>query len=92
MVQHAQNLPGNLPTSVRELVEGQVDAIDVTTPALPGEELKIQHGLGRIPKGYIILKKTYHAMNDGESGTAWDRDFLYLKFSLDSRAITIGVF
>ena len=94
MAQHAAAplAKESLLQTVRELVQGQTDVLDVTTPSVPGTELKIPHGLGRTPKGYMIIAKPYKDLNHGKGDTTWTATHLYLKFSLDNTALMIGVF
>jgi hypothetical protein len=42
-----------------------------------GQELQIQHNLGVIPSGKLILKSTGYQVRDGD--TAWTSDYIYLK-------------
>jgi len=42
-----------------------------------GQELPIQHNLGVIPTGRLILKASGYQVRDGD--TAWTSDYIYLK-------------
>ncbi|MCC6798319.1 MAG: tail fiber protein [Candidatus Hydrogenedentes bacterium] len=42
--------------SVRELCFFQPAFVPLTTPAVVGEELKVAHGLGRVPIGWAVVK------------------------------------
>ena len=86
--------PVNTDATLRSLVSGQADFIDLTTPSSAGEEVGVAHGLGRVPKGFAVVKSTYTgtAMDAGDSGTAWTATTIYLKFSRTSAAVTIAVF
>jgi len=42
-----------------------------------GQELPIQHNLGVIPTGKLILKSTGYQVRDGDS--AWTSEYVYLK-------------
>ncbi|MCC6156125.1 MAG: tail fiber protein [Candidatus Hydrogenedentes bacterium] len=42
--------------SVRELCFFQPAFVPLTTPAVVGEELKVAHGLGRVPIGWMVVK------------------------------------
>ena len=82
-------------TTVRALVSGQPDFIEITTPSSAGVELEVAHGLGRVPKGYVVVNRAYTgtAFDHGRSTTtAWTRDKLYLMFSITSITLTIAVF
>lgn len=94
MSQHAKEYPGRSEQTIRELVAGQLDTFDITTPATAGLELKIVHGLGRVPNGYIIVQRPYTgtATDHGMGATAWTKDFLYLKFEATSAALTLAVY
>lgn len=91
-MRHATYNPANMAMTARLLTEGQPDFIEVTTPATPGNELAILHGLARTPKGYVIVDAPYQHMVVGRGTTAWTSRYIYLKFSLASTDITIGVF
>ena len=94
MGRHTAFILGREEQTQRDLVDSQPVFIDITTPAAPGDEMKIEHSLGRIPKGYVIVKRPLgllaHGHNDGD--TEWDEHFIYLKFSLTNLALTIAVF
>jgi hypothetical protein len=53
-----------------------------------GQELPIQHNLGVIPTGKLILKSTGYQVRDGD--TAWTSDYIYLK-NEGSNAVTLTV-
>lgn len=99
MAQHAPHLPMNPATTLQQLVEGQPDFIEITTPATAGTELAIQHGLGRVPKGFEVVKRPFIAnpaigeglFQAGVGDTTWTKEFLYLKFSRTSVNVTISV-
>lgn len=84
----------NLPATIRALVSGQPDFIEITTPSSAGVELAVDHGLGRIPKGYVVVKRTYtgSAYDHGASATAWTTTRIYLQFSVTNIPLTIAVF
>lgn len=86
--------PANLEATVKALISGQIDFIEITTPSSAGVELEVTHGLGRIPRGFVVVKRTYTgtAFDCGDSGTTWTTSTIYLKFSVTSIALTIAVF
>ena len=86
--------PVHTDATLRALVSGQPDFIDITTPSTAGEEIGVPHGMGRVPKGFAVVKSTYTgtAMDAGDSGTTWTTTTIYLKFSQTSVAVTIAVF
>lgn len=85
---------GNVETDVRTLWNHMPCYVTLTTPAQPGQELAIPHGLGRVPNGWCVIKGdpgtwTSHSLaND----TAWNNKYLYVKFAEPSRVITIAIF
>ena len=91
-MRHTKYNPAATDRTIRELADGQPDFIEITTPTTPGDELRILHGLGRIPKGYDIVKAPYQALNHGYGTTAWTTRALYLRFSLASTDLTISVY
>ena len=84
----------NVPATIRALVSGQMDFIEITTPSSAGVELEVKHGLNRRPNGFFVVKRTYTgtAFDCGDSGTAWTDTTIYLKFSITSITLTIAVF
>ena len=86
--------PANLTSNLRQLFEGQLTTIEVTTPLITGNLARIQHDLGRIPNGYIIVKGPYMSYAHGWnlSDTGWDSTYMYLRFSLSNTPLTIAVF
>lgn len=68
-MQHAQYNPANLQENLRILIEGQADFIDITTPSVSLQEMKIGHGLGRMPKGYSLVKGDLLSGATGSGGT-----------------------
>ena len=53
-----------------------------------GQELQIQHNLGVIPTGRLILKSTGYQVRDGDA--AWTSDYIYLK-NEGSAAVSLTV-
>ena len=92
MSRHAKMNPARPIVTTRQLVEGQPDIVEITTPSIPGIEAAIAHSLGRMPKGYIIVKGPYSVFNHGESGRDWTPNYLYLKFSITDETVTIAIF
>lgn len=85
MSQHAKWHPDNIPQSVKELVTGQPVFIDITTASVAAQEMEIPHGLGRIPKGFNLVKFPYNLGVYGAGPTAWTDKYIYLRF-LDTSA------
>ena len=94
MGQFATLIPGQEEETVRELVHGQALMLPITTPAVPGDELKIEHNLGRIPNGYTLMTRPFQTFQHGHdsSDTDWDAQFMYLRFSIVDTDLTIAVF
>lgn len=94
------NLP-NDPAQALALLEAiQPVFVDITTAddSSTGGETQVQHDLGRIPNGYVIVKQPpglafTHGI-DADT-TAADEHFLYIEFSgliSNSLAMTLMVF
>lgn len=94
MGQFATLLPGQEEETLRSLVLGQALMLSITTPAIPGEELKIQHNLGRVPHGYTLMTRPFMTFQHGHdsSDTDWDAQFMYLRFSIIDTDLRIAVF
>lgn len=95
MSRFAKFFLGNQLLTLRQLIAGQPDFIDITTPSVAGDELEVAHGLNRIPIGYAIVKRPYTgtAADHGESGdTEWTEQYLYLKFEETDVDMRIAVF
>lgn len=60
--------------------------VEVTLAA--GQELAIQHNLGVIPSGKLVLKSTGYQIVDGD--TAWTSEYIYLK-NLGASAATAKI-
>lgn len=87
-------IPGRLEETVRGLVDTRPSVITITTPSSAGLELEIQHGLGRVPHGYSIIKRPYGSPTDiihGEGDTDWTSDKIYIKFNQTDLELTILV-
>ncbi len=99
-MQHTANLPSNPSATILALTEGQADFVEVTTPDTAGTEIRVEHGLGYIPRGVDIVKQRYvenPAIGNGlsivgDSGTAWTKQFVYVKFSRTGVDLTLAVF
>jgi hypothetical protein len=60
---------------LRRLVSGQANLLDITTPATAGEELAIPHSLGRVPRGWWVVKGDAGANGGFSSGAVeWEVD------------------
>jgi len=86
--------PGDVPETVRRIVERQTTFIDITTPSTAGNELEVRHTLGRTPIGFSIVKAPYQASAwwSGDGDTDWDDTSMWLKFSVTDVDMTIGVY
>lgn len=94
MGQFAALIPGREDESLRQLLLGQALIVNITTPSIPGEELKISHNLGRMPNGYMLLTRPFMTFQHGHDSndTEWDDQFMYLRFSIVDTDIAIAVF
>ena len=64
---------------------------DVTSHATAGTEFSISHTLGRVPAGYIVVKRDKAAVvYDGT--TVWTTSTIYLRCSVSSTALRLIVF
>jgi hypothetical protein len=52
-------------------------SFEATVTLTAGQELAIQHNLGVVPTGRLILKSTSYEIRDGD--TAWTSEYIYLK-------------
>ena len=87
------NRPNPLAT-VRALVQGQTNALAVTTSSRAGTLMEIPHDLGRVPIGYTIGRGPFAVFQHGwnSDDTAWTDKFIYLRFGIASTDLTILVF
>lgn len=94
MGQFAKLVPGREEITQRALLAGQAIVLDITTPTTPGAELTIEHNLNRIPHGYTLLTRPFLTFQHGhdDADTAWDDQFMYLRFSIVATDLLIAVF
>ena len=90
MSRHAQYMLGAVAQTVKQLVDGQPDFVEVTTPSSTSDELEIAHGLGRVPKGVLVVKSTIN-VQAYDSGTPWTDKYLYCKFTQADQDVTVAV-
>jgi len=81
-----QNTPGDPAAALAQLERLQPVFVDITTAddSSTGGETAVQHDLGRIPNGYVIVKRPpgsafTHGIDDGT--TAADENFIHIEFS-----------
>lgn len=91
MSKHAPYIPGQPDMVLQSLVNGQPDFLEVTTPASTSDELEVSHGLGRKPRGVIVIRST-SAISVYDSGTEWTTGSLFVKFSVADADVTLAVF
>lgn len=89
--------PGQSPDQAAlELQKANPVFIDVTANTTVKADTKIRHSLGRVPRGYMIVKQPFPAlsgeMEHGEGDTAWDDNFIYVKFGKASLKVTLAIF
>lgn len=94
----AQRLTGvlrTLFTALRQNPYTHFEDIEVTTPPTANATFAVRlKNLGSVPTGYVVIQKNkagdlYTAPLG--SGTAWSRDVLYLRCSVDSMTLTLRV-
>jgi hypothetical protein len=85
---------GNPEQQFQEIVNKAIDKTqfaDVTTHATPDTEFSIEHGLGFIPVGFIVIRKD--KAGDVYSGaTVWNQENIFLKCTVASAAIRVLIF
>jgi len=72
---------GNDEAQWNEVINKAIDKTrfaDVSTPNPADTEFSVEHGLGTIPIGFIVINQDQAAVTYS-SDTAWDADFIYLK-------------
>lgn len=86
--------PSSIEQTVRELVSGQADFVEITTPSSINDELEIRHGLGRIPRGMMIVKTAYAFGSNlwGTGDTEWTTEAIYARFPYNDATITVAIF
>lgn len=84
---------GPLEPQFREIVSNAIDKrvfADVTTPGAD-VEFAIEHGLGFIPLGYLVISQDKAAATY-KSTTPWDTANVYLKTNVSTVALRVLVF
>jgi hypothetical protein len=76
-------------------LNGQTDniagaVINVLTPVTPNTEFEVDHNLGIIPSGFLVINKTA-AVDLYASGTPWDETAIYLCATVRAVGVTIFV-
>lgn len=77
----------------REIISKAIDKtefVDVTTPGAD-VEFSIEHGMGIIPLGYLVISQDKAAVTY-KSTTAWDAGNIYLKTNVSTVALRVLVF
>lgn len=84
---------GVLEPQFQEIVSKGIDKtafVDASSQA-GGPEISIEHGLGTIPIGYIVISQDAPGSVYRSDGTPWDTDRIYLKASA-AMAIRVLIF
>ncbi len=84
---------GVLEPQFREIVNNAIDKqvfADVTT-AGADVEFSIEHGMGIIPLGYLVISQDKAAVTY-KSTTAWDTGHIFLKSNVSTVALRVLVF
>ncbi len=82
-----------LEPQFREIVSKAIDKtafVDVSSQA-GSPEISIEHGLGTIPIGYIVVSQDAAGSVYRSDGTPWDTDRIYLKTTA-AMAIRVLIF
>jgi len=77
----------------RNIVDNSLDRrkfVDVSF-GTAGDELTIEHGLGYIPVGFIVINANI-AMSVFSTGTPWDTESIYLQANQDNAHARIMIF
>ena len=77
----------------REIVPNAIDRRQFADVVTPGAdvEFSIEHGLGFIPLGYLIVSQDKPGVTYN-STTAWDTNNIYLKNNVSTVALRVMVF
>ena len=80
--------------TLRALVGSQANMVDVTTHAVAGTLMDIEHSLGRIPIGYVLCDPPFAFIQYGRNtdDTEHTDKYLYVRFSVPSTALKLLVF
>ncbi len=84
---------GDLEPQFREIVNNAIDKrvfVDVFSSGAD-VEFPIEHGLGVIPLGYLVIGQD-KAASIYKSTTAWNEAYIYLKSSVNAVALRVLVF
>lgn len=79
--------------TIRHMLSMSPNFVDVTTVA--GSVQQIRHGLGRIPRGYVVVKQPggyvyWHGR--GPDDPADTTEILYTRFSISGLALTLAIY
>lgn len=73
-------------------VEDNWDAAEIEfDTAAVGAENTLQHGLGRIPRGYIVVKRD-QVVNVYDGTTAWNQYNIYVKSDVEGATVSVIIF
>lgn len=65
--------------------------VDFTTNEGIGEEDILPHGLGRIPRGYIVIKRD-QVVEVYDGTTDWDTSYIYVKSDVAGAVVSVLIF
>lgn len=74
----------------RELLEARNPVITVETPATPGDDFEVVHEMGRVPRGYVLIRASAPCQIYDGSGE-WDDQTLSLRATEASVEIDVLV-
>lgn len=73
-------------------IEDNIDIAEFEfTTAAVGQENTIAHGLGRVPRGYIVTKRD-QVVNVYDGTTAWDTSYIYIKSDVEGATVSVLIF
>lgn len=74
-------------------IEGKLPTYPITvqTPAAAGDVIQVEHGLGRIPEGWIVTYKSA-ACDLYDAGYSWTTQFMFLKATAAGVLLQIRVY
>ncbi len=84
---------GGMEPQFREIVNNAIDKtafVDVTTDAA-GIEFSIEHGLGTIPIGYLVVGQD-QPVSLYNATTSWDTNRIYLRSSVSGARLRVLIF
>jgi hypothetical protein len=84
----------SLGDGVQSSWAGNLDGqwIELVTPGVADSEFAVPHGLGKVPSGYLVVRKDQAAHLYDSNVGGWSEDTIYLKCDVVSVTFSIIVF